>query len=82
MDTKAELESKIVHLERKIIAKINSFDMFYEMSDSAKVIIKGTDKEAKLNKELKQLSDAAKQTIQDKLTDKGSRVWERYFKNA
>jgi hypothetical protein len=82
MDTKAELESKIVHLERKIIAKINSFDMFYEMSDSAKVIIKGTDKEARLNKELKQLSDEAKQTIQNKLTDKGSRVWERYFKNA
>lgn len=65
---------------KELIDEINKFDLHYEMSDSADVIIRYTDKENSIGMRLKMLSEEHKKQLKNNLSKNGKLVYDRYFK--
>lgn len=63
-----------------LIKEINSFDIYFEMSDSSFKYEQGYIKSNEINLKLKSLSFSDKKYIVKNLDNEGLLVWNRYFK--
>jgi hypothetical protein len=63
-----------------LVKEINTFDMYYEMSDSSKVISDGFNTQNQILEKLKKLTTRDHSYIYMELNLNGKQSWERYFK--
>lgn len=64
---------------KELIAKINSFDTYYEMSDSFRTIDNGSHQKFLIKNELNGLSKKQLTEIEKGLNKNGLFNWKRYF---
>ncbi len=72
------MEKKIKPLEQ-LAEQINNFDTYYEMSDDARVIDKGSEDQALIQTQLDYISDEDLDYVLLHLTKAGMENYNRYF---
>lgn len=64
-----------------LVESINSFDLFYEMSDSNSLYLRNQKIEENILNQLKNCNISSTNYIINNLDNIGKQIWDRYFKN-